>query len=89
MSVLCTAPCREALLGEGSAKEGALKACFCLAWTSLCVCMPLPPAVDGWEVTQLPPRERCRDAPAPGKGGDLAFCKGVPRTGVHSLRCGN
>lgn len=33
-------PCREALLGEGSTKEGELTACFCLTWTSLCLYVP-------------------------------------------------
>lgn len=40
--------------------------------------MSLPPAVTQWKVTQLPPRERYRDATAPEKGQGPCILQGVP-----------
>lgn len=89
MSVLSIVPCRKALLGEGSTKEGELKARFCLAWASLCLYAPSSSCHSVESYSTLSKGEMQRGHTAPGKGRGLAFCKVCPGGEVHSLRCGN
>lgn len=88
MSVLSIVPCRKALLGEGSTKEGEQKARVCLTWASWCLYAPSSNChlVENYSTTSKGEMQRGRTAP--GKGRGLAFCK-VCLGGGHSLRCGN
>lgn len=81
-SVLSTVPCREALLGEGSAKEGELKARFCLAWTSLCLYAPSSSCrwMESYSTPSKGEMQRCLCS-WKGRGGGLAFCKACPGRG--------
>lgn len=84
MSVRSIVPCREALLGEGSTKEGELTACFCLTWTSLCLYVPSS-SCDPVESYSAPSKGEIQKRHCSWK----VFCKACPGLGVHSLRCGN
>lgn len=88
MSVLSIVPCREALLGEGSTKEGELKARFCLTRTSLCLYAPSS-SWDSVENNSTPSKREFQRRHCSWKGQGPCILQGVPRAGVHSLRCGN
>lgn len=90
MSELSIVPCRKALLGEDSTKEGELKARFCLAWASLCLYAPSSSCHSVESYSTLSKGEMQRGHT--GKCRGLAFCKVCPGGGggeIHSLRCGN
>lgn len=75
MSVLSIVPCRKALLGEGSTKEGERKACVCLAWASWRLYAPSSNChlVESYSTPSK--GEMQTGHTAPGKGRGLAFCK--------------
>lgn len=77
MSVRSIVPCREALLGEGSTKEGELTACFCLTWTSLCLYVPSS-SCDPVESYSAPSKGEIQRRHCSWKGQGPCILQGVP-----------
>lgn len=77
MPVLSIDPGREALLGQGSTKEGELKARFCLAWTSLCLNAPSS-SCDSVESDSIPSKGEMQRCHCSWKGQESCILQGVP-----------
>lgn len=77
MSVRSIVPCREALLGEESTKEGELTACFCLTWTSLCLYVPSS-SCDPVESYSAPSKGEIQRHHCSWKGQGPCILQGVP-----------